>query len=165
MGLGMHNPTREFLAKLAEICQRKGPRFDPLQWLLDNGLEFTLGPLPKGVRPRAPKACYRNSLQLATRKPDRYVYCEGMATAETLTTEHAWCYDRETGLIVDPTWQSGEFYFGVAVRTSHACEVCVCKNGYESVLWDWMNGYPIMKGTVPETVWREEVPLIQTQRK
>jgi hypothetical protein len=73
-------------------------------------------------------------------------------TFTTLTTEHAWCYDRETGLIVDVTWENGSFYFGVPIRTTY-----VCDRGVVPVLWDWAKDLPIMTGAVAESVWREKL--------
>jgi hypothetical protein len=149
----MSDPTRDHLRLLAKIQQfPKWGGLRPGQWLLDNGREFRPGPLPKGVRRGAKKGCWTNSLRLAIRGGGRWVYCEGMATSMILA-EHAWCYDRETGLVVDVTWEDGGAYWGVPIRTDYACS-----RRHLPALWDTWNGYPIMTGAVAESEWREKLP-------
>jgi hypothetical protein len=72
------DPTRDWLRLLAERQQRRH-ELNCAQWLLDNGREFQLGPLPNGVHRMALRGCYLNSLELAIDNERRYVYCEGMA--------------------------------------------------------------------------------------
>jgi hypothetical protein len=154
-GKRMRDPTRDRLEYLAQTYQLNAlGGLRPHQWLLDNGREFRLGPLPKGVRRLAAKQCYRNSLRLATHSREgRYVYCEGMATAsDDFTTKHGWCYDRQTGLIVDRTWEDGVSYFGVPISSAY-----LARCDELPVLWDWVKKYPIMTGAVPESFWRESL--------
>jgi hypothetical protein len=153
----MWDPVRSFLQILVQT-QQLASGLRPAQWLLDNGRDFRPGPLPQAVRRGAASRCYLNSLRLAIQSDGRYVYCEGMASRGTLTTEHAWCYDRQTGLIVDRTWGGGSAYFGVPIRNAYACAAGVRSGAYDPVLWNWRNDLPIMTGAVPERIWREDLP-------
>jgi hypothetical protein len=147
------NVTREELAQLAEVHRRSGWRLNPAQWLLDNGRDFEPSPLPPGMRLRKPKQCYLNSMHLVWENPNRYVYVEGWASTPFIATSHAWCHDRETGLIVDTTWENGFDYVGVVIRTKYACEAIDKYCG--SLIEDWECGYPIVTGAVPREVWEE----------
>jgi hypothetical protein len=52
---------------------------EPYPFLLMYGQIFTdTAPLPAGVR-RMPRNCYANSGLLASKFPERYFYCEGLA--------------------------------------------------------------------------------------
>lgn len=77
---------------------------------------FTPQPLPKGVRKRKAKRCYRNAVQLVLANPDVYFYSEGYAKgpATNLWYPHAWAVDHE-GRVVDQTWPNPEDcrYIGV----------------------------------------------------
>lgn len=151
---GISNQTRQWLALLAHTHKtHNGQSWSPAQWMLDNGLDFEYSPLPPKVRMREPKRCYWNSLELASRSKGRYVYMEGHA-ARFIITEHAWCYDRETGLIVDTTWDQGTGYVGVPIKTAYARKQL--KSGRASV-WDWEGGFPIMTGKVAREQWYEAI--------
>lgn len=71
--------------------------------------------LPQGVE-RGPKGyCYFNAAELTRRDPCNFIYCEGYADGGAFPLLHAWCITRQ-GLVVDPTWETGTDYFGVAFR-------------------------------------------------
>lgn len=149
------DPVRWQLTIQAWMNQQHGFEINPQQWLLDNGREFQRGPLPKRVRRGVMRACFQNSLELTRRGKGRYVYMEGMAMA-IIAVDHAWCYDRETGLVVDRTWEPGHglHYLGVPVKLAYVEEQI--PNGYV-VVNDWENNYPLVSGAVAPDVWREEI--------
>jgi hypothetical protein len=92
---------------------------EPYAFLLKYGSIFTeTAPLPTGVRRRA-KNCYANSGRLASRLPDRYFYCEGLAVSEFGPIDHAWCVDSQRR-VVEVTWKApGHVYFGVVFRQKY----------------------------------------------
>lgn len=148
--------TRENLALLAQF--RRG-RINPPRWVLDNGRDFEFSPLPKGVRLCKQGQCYYNAMRLVWKDEDRYVYVEGFATAtgSSLTTLYAWCYDRQTGRIIDKTWKNGGDYVGVPIRMKYAREFML-KYGYHgSMIDDWSGGYPLITGAIPREVWEEHL--------
>ena len=150
------NPTRQYLELLAQVNGMSNAKISPAAWLLKHGIERERGPLPKGVRRGAMRACYWNSLELAEKGKGRYVYMEGYATA-LIPVEHAWCYDRETGLVVDRTWNwgdRGEAYLGVPIQVKYA-RYCLKRN--RSALMDWTADYPIITGEVLESAWKEQL--------
>jgi hypothetical protein len=150
------NVTRERLAQFAAIHPREGWP-NPAKWLLDNGRDFELGPLPPRVRMRKAKRCYVNAISLVGNGGGRYVYVEGWATSascSSLSTSHAWCYDRETGLIVDTTWKDGFDYVGVPIRQLYAFTEVV-RNGAVIEPFDDAGYTPIIRGAIPRDVWEE----------
>jgi len=150
------DPVRSWLAFQAYVHREHNKLpWSPAQWLLDHGQAFERGPLPKGVRRGPVKQCYANSLKLALDGGGRFVYCEGMAI-NMIPVDHAWCFDRATGLIVDRTWKQGRHYIGVPIRTEYAMEKLA---GGFAVVNDWEHDFPIMTGEVPGNVWKE--PLAQ----
>src|SRR5215471_15258739 len=99
-------------------------------------------------------------MHLACKDPDRYVYIEGYATSAevtSLTASHAWCYDRKTGLIVDPTWKDGVDYVGVPIRTPYTCEAILKYNYAGSLIEDREHGYPLITGAAPREAWEERL--------
>jgi len=149
-------PTQEYLRQrvLVDRMFNSGWDFSAAQWLLDNGRVFPLwSPLPKRVRRGPMKACYHNSLRLAKRGKGRYVYMEGYAT-HLIPVSHAWCYDREAGLVVDTTWAEGIDYVGVPLKTAYAARML---RRDREPLMNWMDKYPILTGATPVEEWREEI--------
>jgi hypothetical protein len=145
-------PTHDWLVTLAGFDGKQGLPFSPAQWLLDNGKALgDWAPLPKRVKRGPIKQCYWNSLTLAAGS-ERYVYMEGYAT-HIIPVQHAWCYDRETGLVVDRTWAKGFDYVGVPVKAKYAEQ---CLEQERTPVLDWMAGYPIMAGEIPKEVWFDD---------
>ena len=149
------DPVRWQLTMSAWMNEAHGFGLNPQQWLLDNAREFPRGPLPKRVRRGVIRQCYHNALELASRGRGRYVYMEGMAVG-VIPVDHAWCYDRETGLVVDRTWERdhGQHYLGVPVRLAYVKKQL--SRGHV-VVNDWENDYPLVTGAVTPDVWREEL--------
>lgn len=148
------NGTHSYLRLLAQIHARQEYKLNPQQWLMDHGHDFTYAALPKGVRRGPMKHCFWNAYETAKRGKGRFVYCEGMAVGYLLPVEHAWCIDRETGLVVDLTWLQGADYVGVPVRLKY---VLRCLDIEQPVVMNWLEDYPIISGAVPVEQWREEI--------
>lgn len=149
-------PTQEYLRQWVHAQRTLTPdqEFSSHQWLLDNGIRMgNWSPLPARVKRGPMRACYHNSLALAKRGKGRYVYVEGCAT-HIIPVSHAWCCDRETGLIVDTTWAEGIDYVGVPMRTAYVAKML---RRDREPLMNWMDGYPILTGKCPAEVWREEI--------
>lgn len=103
----------------------------------------------KGVR----KHCYRYAM-MAALAYDNLVYCEGLASSSScgIPIQHAWCVDKETGLVVDPTWKrkyKGNGYIGIPMKSSFVNSVVLdtkvygvldnlwaCKKSYEFTVSD-----------------------------
>src|SRR4051794_30720414 len=148
---GMPNPTRQWVTLLAMKQAENVVEIRPAQFLLDNGIEFNWSPLPKRLRQRQPKQCYHNALALAVRGRGRYVYVEGVAT-NIIPVDHAWCYDRATGRIVDNTWSEGTAYLGIPFRTAY---VRACLWRERVALMNIEDGYPVITGEHPRDQWYE----------
>ena len=78
------------------------------------------------------KLCFMNAFRLSTGNPDRYVYVEGQCHINVLPIDHAWCIDRQTGAVVDPTLRanaSGSVkpvaYFGVPFKDEYVLRTAV----------------------------------------
>jgi hypothetical protein len=150
------NVTREHLTLLAERYRPNKTVPNVAQWLLDNGRDFEFSPRPKGVRQRAWKKCYLNAALFSGKNSNRYVYVEGFATS-SLTASHAWCYDRETGLIVDPTWKDGGDYVGVGFRAEYVLDAMLTDGTCGSLIEDWEHGYPLITGAIARAEWEERL--------
>jgi hypothetical protein len=123
------------------------------EFLLREGEIFDLKRLPQGVGAGTPGRCYAKFHGLATRYPERYAYCEGIAAADYgVPLEHAWLLDLVDGRVVDPTWhdESAGPYLGVAVALEYLTSA-LCRSG--CVLHDWRARHPILTGEAGET-WR-----------
>jgi hypothetical protein len=118
---GMSHGFRELAAACAAAAAGN-PAFaaEAVVWqaIAGGGREFTPGPLPRGVAPLTPKACFVNAGRTALqRRPARPLsYAEGFALgAGDLWFHHAWNVD-DAGAVVDRTWPDpGLRYLGVTV--------------------------------------------------
>ena len=102
---------------------------EPYPFLLKYGRIFTeTAPLPAGVR-RMPRNCYANSGLLASKLPETYFYCEGVAVSHELRP-HAWCVDSQRR-VVEVAWKApGLVYFGVVFRVEYVRRLII-----QSRLW------------------------------
>lgn len=162
-----YQPTRYWLEQVATLGAPDGVEapLNPCAFLLQHGREFgDRSPLPKGVRQGPPKYCYANAgaLALDKRRKGRYVYCEGFAT-NIIPTMHAWCYDRETGLIVDPTWERGEQYIGLPFRADYVratLRLYVSQQG-DTPFMNLSESCPVLTGEHAPELWEEDLPSVK----
>lgn len=106
-------------------------------FLLRHGRAFEYKPLPRGVKRGVIKQCFANSYKLAKRRG--WNYCEGVALGSIIPVHHAWVENpKKPGIVIDPTWESGEAYFGTAFRLEAVASA--------SALDDWQNGWPLFAG-------------------
>ena len=122
-------------------------------FVLRHGVEGTWWPLPDDVTRARAKECYQNAFQLATRYPKRFVYCEGYA-CNIIPVAHAWCIDRKTGAVVDPTWSDCDdaTYFGVPFSWEYVMRRAVKSEVY-GVFWSGagsMINLELMRGDFDE---------------
>lgn len=84
--------------------------------------------LPKGIKQRKKKQCFKNAMLLAQERG--WTYCEGFAHA-IIPMHHAWVLD-DKGNIVDPTWDEPEkcFYAGIPFDTDKAIGLCLKSGVY-----------------------------------
>ena len=73
---------------------------------------------PPQIKLMPPKECYSNATEMAVfNQPDKYDYAEGFVTLPKVPfpVQHAWCVDKITGTVVDPTmgWNPRGNYFGI----------------------------------------------------
>jgi hypothetical protein len=116
------------IAKMGDLPLLHGYR-GLADFVEQNGQAFEWGPLPPFVERGIIKQCFLNCMQLAQRK-SRFIYCEGYACS-LIPVHHAWCYDLETGLIVDPTWpEPGSAYFGIPFDTLFAASMTARRGSY-----------------------------------
>jgi hypothetical protein len=95
---------------------------DPVKlsgYLESKGKEWEAAPLPSGTPPGVPQECYSNATKLVLSNPN-LDYVEGIAYPAWSGPGgfgflHGWAVDRNTGRVVDNTWDNpqGAKYFGV----------------------------------------------------
>ena len=137
-------------------------------FLREHGRFFQPQSLPAGIRRGQIKACYANSYRLLNRHGKRLglVYVEGYALSDVLNEHlHAWCVDRQSN-VYDRTWNSGQAYFGVALKTNFVNrEIRQRKaNGdlYYGFLDDWNNGWPLTQRFADQPdVWKHQWELAE----
>jgi len=102
------------------------------------------GPLGSKYKIGCIKGCYANAYRLAEQHPAELTYAEGYALGCVIPTPHAWCVDR-TGLVVDPTWQSGNGYIGVPLNNKYVNRTIMARGQY-GVIDNWEEHYPLLTG-------------------
>ena len=109
-----------------------------------------------------PKECFRNAFLLAEQHPDQFVYAEGYAVLVLLPVHHAWCVDRETGFVVDPTWRVGHrtpFYFGVPVKRQFLRKIILATEVWTGAIDVPQLRFPII--TTPRKRWYDSRTISQ----
>lgn len=149
--------TRRFLESWADAFNRQavaGEQFaaytSEADFILKNGRPFEAGALPRGIRMGRPRECFRNAATLALRKPNLYTYVEGYAVNRWVamhTVAHAWCVGPDN-YAVDPTWDEGTEYFGVAFRHDHLRRVLKSRRDYGLIDNPEMD-FPLITGAHP----------------
>lgn len=149
---------KSFLEKQAELIKKvhhqpywKYNSFEEL--ILDCGVEMSYAPLPNNIDRGSPKNCYYNCFELLREHPD-LTYCEGYAMSEDLPLPlfHAWLID-EDGNVIDPTWKSGDAYFGVPFNTEWFINLLVSRNREDCLAVfesNYLEKYSLLKKGIPE---------------
>jgi hypothetical protein len=144
----MANEFRQANVKL------KGGVVYPQDLLLKYGLEWTQRVNPTPKRYRGPlNQCYKNAYKAMVRSKGALRYCEGVAYAGLIPTEHAWCID-SLGYVVETTWcdsrladDSNKFeYFGIIFDNPDELHQYQALTGVFSVFayWSWDKVLPLM---------------------
>lgn len=125
------------------------------------GRYFEIGPLPKEVKTGTVKQCYANAARLALQNPKKYTYVEGMALPDivAIPLQHAWCIDKSTGKVVDPTWSkkngstTGLSYLGIPFTINYLRNTLIKTKMY-GVIPDYPRGdkHNPLKDGFPEAV-------------
>lgn len=120
--------------------------------VLEEGISFLPRRIPKRVADKfpstEPKQCYKNSVLLAQSKPD-LVYTEGYIRIHDcdLAIAHAWCVDKKTREVYDPTIHDGRIvsaYIGIPLDLGIVITTAIsrCKYG---VFDDPEHGFPFLR--------------------
>jgi hypothetical protein len=122
-------------------------------FLFAHARAFVYARLPAAIAPLTPRYCYHNAGVIVLDNPARYAYVEGIAMSGDfgLPVDHAWAVDRQTGVVVDPTWperpaeNAVRAYFGVPFRTDYLA--CILATTDRVGLIDhWEDRWPILRG-------------------
>ena len=98
------------------------------------------------------KECYGNSYNLAMEYPEDVIYCEGYA-AKFFPVQHAWCMDRHTGELLEPTWREpGSVYWGIPFKYDYIIQRLTA-GGY---IDNDREGWPMLTGEHPVEDWLEK---------
>lgn len=148
-----HAMEPDYLKTLLEMLQaksdwRKGNRRARPGWLFAGSEDFVLShgrpyqwqPLPKMYQGGQFRCCFRNAFDAAERHG--LVYVEGYALSEGEHI-HAWCAEPDSDLVIDPTWERGEAYFGVAFDLGFVARTLKSRGAY-GVLDNWEEGSPVL---------------------
>ena len=144
--------TRNWLEFAAQVglgnAKRAGNAFlytSHADFILRHGRAYEWHQFPRRLTRGVPRACYRNAARLALRSA-RYTYVEGCAVAPGIgiSLDHAWCID-QAGHVVDPTWQDGRDYFGVAFRTDYLRRVVRANRQY-GLIHNVRMDFPLLTG-------------------
>jgi hypothetical protein len=104
-------------------AQMKAPCIEGV--VLDNGHPFASPAVarPEGVKKGENKMCFMNSYNLAIENNFGYVEGFAVCTVCPLPLHHAWCIDRQGG-VIETTWaDAGLDYFGIPLEFSFIHEV------------------------------------------
>lgn len=106
--------------------------------------------LPDGIEVMEAGECYRNAF-LTTLAHPNLLYAEGYAyPSELIPVNHAWCVDRDTREIIDPTWAGiptgPSDYMGLTFSRRFMTLACETAANYPSVLEaDWRRDYKTLQ--------------------
>lgn len=146
----MHQSLLNQLQAIAQM--KKGSRkdfdfFGQEDFVIQKGKDFKSQKYPekyKGHRGKA-KLCFTNAFNLSQRFPELiYVEGYGMSPKIPLAIHHAFCVDKEGG-VVDPTWDSQEeiAYFGVEFKQEYVVET-ILRTEHYGILENWTEGFPLL---------------------
>lgn len=129
------------------------------EFVLKNGIQMESAPLPPKVSRGPMKMCFMNATRRALLGRGRFVYCEGYAVS-IIPVMHGWCYDTETGKVVDVTWKEGCDYFGIPFKHSYVRHMMNKTETY-GIIDQWMHDYPVL--TDDRSLWLH--PIAEQLRK
>ncbi len=102
-------------------------------------VDLTLSSTLKAEHHCQVKQCYLNAQKIAM--DGDYDYYEGFACG-VIPTDHAWLIDRNTGLVIDPTWEDLEDkdtdYFGLQIPIALASKVWSEDGLATQLLWRFL---------------------------
>lgn len=162
-----HNPnTKPHYSAVADYLEmfRKDSGSDPFgryvyqvaeQFVMVHGRKYELPTLPPQFRRGEKGSCFRNAYYLAdTDRSLRYV--EGFASLRNgrypmvCPGLHAWCVTEE-GNVLDPTWDNGIEYFGVAFDWEYVIRT-ISDRGRFGVIDNWDAQFPLFRGEDTEFI-------------
>ena len=143
------NPVIEYMEALVSF-KESGKMKVPEGWkysciedlVLKNGRNFTEKiPFWDDLLPK--KGCFENVTKIVIKNKD-LIYVEGFAQPKGLiTTLHAWCLTKDEK-VIDPTWENGEFYYGIPFNTEYVLKVILERKKY-GILDNWEMDFPLLK--------------------
>lgn len=156
------NPVKDFLEATTQLmAMQKNPhrigRYGSLtDFILKNGRDFTLKPLPQTVRRGRMKECFKNAAErvLFGSHTEPLFYCEGYATG-VIPVHHAWLCNAR-GEAFECTWRkehTPQFYFGVPFQKEFLRSRILETESYHSLIDDWENRWPLL--SLPAEQWLE----------
>src|SRR4051812_34444488 len=109
-----------------EAMHRAWPHNKLVEFMLEHGRDYTIGPATFAGPRDEPGRCYMNAALLALRF-DHLTYVEGMVAVYGVPISHAWCVDASDVVLdttLDRSMVDGKFdrisdYFGVPFRTDY----------------------------------------------
>lgn len=149
----MKSIIKQYLAQEIELIKRThhtkiGNYWSISEFIYKNGEMFQPNSFPKNLRRGNMKECYRNATLLVIGHP-QYSYVEGYAM-NIIPTMHAWCIDKK-GKVIDPTWNDGKEYFGVAFNRDFLFKSITKAKRY-GLIDSWQEGWPLLK--LNKKIWK-----------
>lgn len=100
------------------------------------------------IRLRTPKQCFMNAAHLTLDKRYtrlKFLYCEGFALG-VIPVQHAWnlVFVEGKWRVVDPTWERGVEYFGIAFKTDYLCRA-LRQQGHYGLIDAWRDKWPLLR--------------------
>jgi hypothetical protein len=139
------NNSRQYCEQVLALhrMNEMSPAVEIYELLLESSAEFSEMDLALSSKLKADydcqmKECYLNAQKLAMFGV--YDYYEGFAS-RIIPTNHAWLVDRNTGLVIDPTWEDLEEeadYFGLQIPVAMARKVWAEDGLATQLLWRFL---------------------------
>lgn len=138
------------LSKMADMLRKARPDV-PIASLYEFAVRYGKGyrfqPLPDQYDKMTPQRCYANCMELMLRNLN-LIYVEGYAGVRNLPVplNHAWCVEKGTNLVIDPTTSGCRYYFGVAFDRKYVIkQVANEKRRCASLIDNLEDGFPLLK--------------------
>lgn len=150
--------VRDYLEFEVKFLKSKSIRnrtkyFSISDFVVQNGARMEYAPLPNEITRGPMKECYRNATAQCTHR-ERWIYCEGYACG-IIPVMHAWCYDTQTGKVVDTTWRDNcHEYFGIVFKRTYVWRMMRLTGTY-GVIDQWQHKWPVLSD--PPEQWRHPI--------